>query len=586
VVRFSTMPGVAEGGLMIQKLRKQITVFLWFAVGIFVAFIFFQWGMQFTGSRALTKRQKGIIGEVNGKPISSTSYNNLVAGYMEMGLTEDEAGDSAFYTLVEATILRDFYQTTKLIPSDKEIVEVIKTNPPPEILRDTLFYTNGSFDYLRYAEVLQNPQNVGYFRQYEALLRDALPKQRLSTYLLSTVQPTPIVNEYLKRNTIFTAEYGEVYIENIPVKFTEEELQEYYEKAKDYFKRPPSRLIKFVKLDLSPSLEDERLLIEEAKDILAQIQSGMSFDTLAYRFSDDAKTKKEFGYLGFVKRGDIGKELEDVVFSMSKGEVKGPIKTEEGIYILKCKSKRGNSVEILQIFLRLTPSYETRSMVMEKAVSFIELTKENGFEKAAEGMNLEVKTTRSSRIDGMDISSFTAGAKKGKISQPVPRRDGIYVLMYEGKLPEVLPAYSDIKEEVKERFLDERRKEMAQERLLEVKTDVESGKNFARVLKNLGITYRIAKSFTITDPPGNLSTEPAFYGALWAMKEGDLSEPVIGRKYCYIIKCIKREEPEKEQLQKEFADFQLNLWREERDRIFDEWLKSQIARAKIEDYRY
>ncbi|MEA3431088.1 MAG: peptidyl-prolyl cis-trans isomerase [candidate division WOR-3 bacterium] len=577
---------------MMQKLRKQITVFLWFAVGIFVAFIFFQWGMRFAGSRALTKRQKGIIGEVNGKPISSTSYNNLVAGYMEMGLTEDEAGDSAFYTLVEATILRDFYQTAKLIPSDKEIIEVIKTNPPSEILQDTLFYTNGNFDYLRYAEILQNPQNIGYFRQYEALIRDALPRQRLSTYLLSTVQPTAVINEYLKENTVFTAECGEVYIENIPVKFTEEELQEYYEKAKDYFKRPPSHLVKFVKFDLSPSLEDERLLIEEAKDILSQIQSGVSFDTLAYRFSDDAKTKKEFGYLGFVKRGDIGKELEDIVFSMSKGEVRGPIKTDEGIYILKCKSKTGaqhspkNSVEILQIFLRLTPSYETRSMIIEKAVSFIELTKENGFEKAAEGMNLGVKTTRSSRIDGMDISNFIAGAKKGKISQPVPRRDGIYVLMYEGKLPEVLPAYSDIKEEVKERFLDERRKKMAQERLLEVKTDVESGKNFARALKSFGITYRIAKNFVITDPGDNLPTEPAFYGALWAMRDDDLSEPVIGRKYCYLIKCIKRKEPRKEQIQKGFADFQLNLWREERDKIFDEWLKSQIASAKIEDYRY
>lgn len=571
---------------MIQKLRKQITVFLWFAVGIFVAFIFFQWGMQFAGSRTLTKRQKGIIGEVNGKPISSTSYNNLVAGYMEMGLTEDEAGDSAFYTLVEATILRDFYQTAKLIPSDEEIIEMIKTNPPSEILQDTLFYTNGNFDYLRYAEILQNPQNIGYFRQYEALIRDALPRQRLSTYLLSTVQPTAVINEYLKENTVFTAEYGEVYIENIPVKFAEEELQEYYEKAKDYFKRPPSHLVKFVKLDLSPSPEDERLLIEEAKDILSQIQSGVSFDTLAYRFSDDVKTKKEFGYLGFVKRGDIGKELEDVVFSMSKGEVRGPIKTDEGIYILKCKNKTGNSVEILQIFLRLTPSYETRSMIIEKAVSFIELTKENGFEKAAGGMNLEVKTTRSSRIDGMDISNFIAGAKKGKISQPVPRRDGIYVLMYEGKLPEVLPAYSDIKEEVKERFLDERRKEMAQERLLEVKTDVESGKNFARALKSFGITYRIAKNFVITEPGDNLPTEPAFYGALWAMRDDDLSEPVIGKKYCYIIKCIKREEPGKERLQKGFADFQLNLWREERDRIFDEWLKSQIASAKIEDYRY
>ncbi len=571
---------------MIQKLRKQITVFLWFSVAIFVAFIFFQWGMQFTGSRALTERQKGIIGEVNGRPISSIAFNNLVAGYIEMGLTEYEAGDSAFNTLVEATILRDFYEKAGLFPSDKELVEAMKTNPPPEILRDTLFYTNGKFDYLKYAEVLGNPQNVGYFRQYEALIRDALPRQRLSVYLLATVQPTAMINEYLKRNTVFTAEYGEVDIENIDVNFTEEELQKYYEREKDCFTRPASHLVKFVKFDLSPSLEDERLLTEEARDIISQIQSGVSFDTLAYRFSDDIKTKRISGYLGFVKRREIKKELEDMVFSMSKGEVKGPIKTEEGVYIFKCKSKRRDSVEISQIFLRLAPSYETRGMVMEKAFSFIELARKNGFEEAAKDIDLVVETTTKNSVGNMDISNFISGAKKGKMSYPVPRMDRIYVLMYEGKLSPSLPSYRDIKEEVMERFLGEKKKEIAREKLSDAKSDIESGKTFARALGAYDIAHRIDKDFTITNSRANLPTEPAFYGALWAMGERDVSEPVIGRKFCYIIRCIKRKEPDREQLQKKFGDFQVKLWREERDRIFDEWLKSQIARAKIEDYRY
>lgn len=571
---------------MIQKLRKQVTVFLWFAVAIFVAFIFFQWGMRFTSSRSLTERQKGIIAKVNGRPVSSAAYNNLVANYVEMGYTEDESGDSAFKSLVEATILREFYETAKLLPSDKEIIEVIKTSPPPEILKDTLFYTNGNFDYAKYGEILKNPQNVNYFRQYETWIRNALPRQRLSTYLLSAVQPTTEISEYLKRNTVFTAEYGEVYIENMPVEFTEEDLREYYEREKDCFKRPRAKLVKFVKFDLSPSLEDERLLMEEARDIMSQIQSGVSFDTLAYRFTDDVKTKQDFGYLGFVKRGEIEKKLEDVIFSMSKDEVKGPIKTEEGVYILKCKSRTRNSVEISQIFLKLTPSYETRNAVMGKAYSFIDLAGENGFEKAAEDMNLELRTVTDNRADNMDISSFLLNAKKGKISQPVPRMNGIYVLIYEGELPEFLPPYDDIKKEVREKFLEEKRKEKARERLLKVKKEVEDGKSLVGALKDRGIAHRIAKNFTITDPPAVLPAEPAFYGALWAMNEGDLSGPVMGRKYCYIIKCIKKKQPEKEQLKKEFGDFQVKLWREERDKIFDEWLKAQIARAKIEDFRY
>ncbi|MCK4328719.1 peptidylprolyl isomerase [candidate division WOR-3 bacterium] len=569
---------------MIQRLRKQITVFLWFAVAIFVAFIFFQWGMRFASSRSMTQLQKGVIAEVNGKEISSIAYSNLVRNYMEMGYTEDEASDSAFNTLVEATILRDYYQKVGLIPSDKEVVDAIKTNPPPQILQDTTFYTSGEFDYLKYAELFQNPQNIRYFRQYESWIRDIIPRQRLYMQVLSTVQPTASINEYFKRNTLFTVEYGEIHTEDIIVDFDESDLQEYYEREKELFKRPKAILVQYVKFNLSASLEDENMLIEEATDIISQLHSGESFDTLVLRFSDDSKTKREFGYIGFVKRGKLSNKLEKAIFSMSRDDIYGPIKTEDGVYIFKCYSRTRDSVEISQIYLRLVPSYETIGLAMDNAFSFIELAQENGFENGAQAMNLELQETTSEELDGFDISNLLLTSKIGKISQPIRRKDGIYVWTNRGTIPETIPPFSEIKEEVKESYLKEKREAIIKTILIEVKNNVEYGTTFNRALKD--IKYKKVDKFSIVNPPIDMPTDPTFYGAIWVTSEGNVSNPVIGKDACFIIKCIKREEPEIETIQEKFSEFQVELWKERRDKAFNEWLKSQIELSKIEDYRY
>ncbi len=569
-----------------MRLRKKIGLFLWFAVGIFVAFIFFEWGMQFAGARAPTELEEGVIGEVDGLPISTVVYNNLVRSYLQFGFTEDEAADSAFNALVRETILNRFYEKAGLFPSDEEIINVIRTNPPPEILADTMFFTDGEFDFMKYREILQNPQNIRFFIQYEMQLRDALPRQRLSTYLLSTVHPAYMINEYLKGNTVFTAEYGKIRMEDIRVEWTEQDLQAYYEREKALFRTPPSHLVQFIKFPLSPSIEDIRLLEEKAGDIMSQLKSGVSFDTLALRFSDDIETRGNFGYVGFVKRGELTEELDEAAFSLREGEVSEPIKSEEGLYILKCISITRDSVEISKILLSLIPSFETRSEVMEKALLFYELAKEEGFEKTAEGMNLEIDSTKENRIDGIDLSRFIRDAEMGKISRPISRRDGIYVFSYEGEIPEQIPPFSDIREEVKERYLFIRREEIARERLQNVKNRVDKGETFADAVERYGLSYNEVREFAIKAPPENLLGQPAFHGALWAMREGDISGPVIGREFGHIIKCLRREEPDTEQMEEEFRDFQVEFWREARERVFDEWLKSQIANAEIKDFRF
>lgn len=73
---------------------------------------------------------------------------------------------------------------------------------------------------------------------------------------------------------------------------------------------------------------------KEAKDILAKINSGENFETLAKKHSTCPSGKKG-GDLGWFGKGMMVKEFEDASFSAKDGDVVGPVKTQFGYHIIK-----------------------------------------------------------------------------------------------------------------------------------------------------------------------------------------------------------------------------------------------------------
>ena len=88
--------------------------------------------------------------------------------------------------------------------------------------------------------------------------------------------------------------------------------------------------------DNATLLDREKL----AKSLLARVQSGEDFAKLAREYSQDAGTRAEGGDLGFIGRDILPKPLEELVFSMNVGEVKGPVRADRGFHIIKLVDKR------------------------------------------------------------------------------------------------------------------------------------------------------------------------------------------------------------------------------------------------------
>ena len=79
--------------------------------------------------------------------------------------------------------------------------------------------------------------------------------------------------------------------------------------------------------------------IRDAKMILEKLNEGVSFTTLAKKYSK-CPSKKRGGDMGYFERGQMAKPFEDAAFSLKKGEMSGPVRTQFGYHIIKVMSKR------------------------------------------------------------------------------------------------------------------------------------------------------------------------------------------------------------------------------------------------------
>ncbi|MDF2676710.1 MAG: PpiC-type peptidyl-prolyl cis-trans isomerase [Bacillota bacterium] len=121
------------------------------------------------------------------------------------------------------------------------------------------------------------------------------------------------------------------------IQVTDEELKEYYENNISKFKTEESVKASHILVDSE----------EKANEILEDITDGLSFEEAAKQNSS-CPSKAQGGDLGQFGRGQMVQEFDEKVFSMKKGEISEPVKTQFGYHIIKVTdviSERNSSLE-------------------------------------------------------------------------------------------------------------------------------------------------------------------------------------------------------------------------------------------------
>lgn len=80
-----------------------------------------------------------------------------------------------------------------------------------------------------------------------------------------------------------------------------------------------------------------------AQALLAKLKAGADFAAMARKHSQDSITRSDGGDLGWFGRGTLPSNVENIVFAMKKGEIKGPLRTERGFHLMQVVDRKESS---------------------------------------------------------------------------------------------------------------------------------------------------------------------------------------------------------------------------------------------------
>jgi len=113
-------------------------------------------------------------------------------------------------------------------------------------------------------------------------------------------------------------------------------IQEYYEENKEQFKSGEqarvAHIVKYVNWQT-----DEETAYNAIKEAQDELKNGAAFETVVEKHTDCADSG---GDLGYVMKGQMVEEFEDVVFNLGVGEVSDVFRTRFGFHIAKVYDRK------------------------------------------------------------------------------------------------------------------------------------------------------------------------------------------------------------------------------------------------------
>lgn len=102
---------------------------------------------------------------------------------------------------------------------------------------------------------------------------------------------------------------------------------------------------------------------ELAKEIKEKLKNGGDFAALAKEHSQDPGSKDNGGDLGYFTRGQMVPQFEEAVFTLNKGDISEPIKTQFGYHLIKVEDRRAKQPPAFEV----VKDRILQSMLLQKA---------------------------------------------------------------------------------------------------------------------------------------------------------------------------------------------------------------------------
>jgi peptidyl-prolyl cis-trans isomerase D len=521
---------------MLQNIRDRITggYAIAFLVLMAVPFVFFGINYDFIGG--------GYAARVEGVEISTAQlqneYQGELARYAEFGadlppqlrslLRQGVLNNLIRETLVNLHVAEEGYRI-----GDQTVTDFIQRVPE--------FQLDGRFSKDRYYQWIE--ERALSPARFEESQREALRLQQFQRGLAATAFVTPAeYRRYLnlhgeqRRAAIATfnadrfaedIEIGEddlaAWYNDNPAEFqtpesadidyleidrgvlrsragiSDQELQEYYTQSANRYLQDERRQARHI---LIPFGDDRSAAEEQATALAARATAGEPFEDLARQYSGDGGTAEQGGDLGLTMKSQMPGTLGDEIFTMTEGQIKGPVESEFGYHVIRLDDiEAGGPLPLDQVRGEL--ENELRDIKAEEAFQQLQralsdaLFDGQSLEQMAASAELEVKSASGfTRNGGEPFGSNQAAIDA--IFDPRVLRDGAVSDIVEldanraavFKVRELHEAAQQPLEEVREQIVEtlrmERARRIVRERSQELEAKLKNGADFAEAAAEAG----------------------------------------------------------------------------------------------------
>lgn len=599
---------------MMKQLRESTKVIMIIVAVAFVGLMVFEWGMDLSGSTS-RGTSGSALGSVNGSEIAVEEYQRQYQFLYETAQRQDPTGDlgpedlqrieeQAWDEVVNLTLLRQEAERRGIGVTDRELVEYIKNNPPPDIANLPAFQTEGRFDLQKYQQALADPALAGTWAEYERQLRARIPIQKLQEQVAAGIPVTDLELLERYRQQYERARIAYVHLDParlVPadrVSVTDEEIERAYGRLKDEFRRDESATIQLVTFRPEIMAADSSRIAALADSLATAARAAdADFAELAERHSDDGTTAELGGDMGWIDPAVMHPTFAAALARLEPGQVSEPFLTPFGWHVVRLENRSEEDgeprVRARQILLGIEPGAEERQRARAAAQSFArEASEADGFDRAAAERGLEVRRPptfeRGVVVPGLGVASavaeFVFANPAGSVSGPLEHGSAFHVVRVDGRYPSGTIALARVRDEIGDRLMQEKRLAAVRAMAPEVVAEARRG-GLEAVARRFGVELRTTGWFTRENNIPAIGSGTPVAGAAFGLAQGQTAGPIETPRGLYLIRLIEKQGVDDQQFEQAKPSLREEVRAEKTREVIRAWFEALKERAEIEDNR-
>ena len=339
----------------------------------------------------------------------------------------------------------------------------------------------------------------------------------------------------------------------------EDDIKDVYNIDEERFALPKQVNASHILIKVSPDAPEDivKAALDKSDEILEKIKKGADFADMAKQFSQGPSAKNG-GNLGYFKQSEMTEPFARKAFSMKKGEMSEPVRSNFGFHIIKVndirEAQKKALAEVRAIIVEELKKDMAKDVAVEQAEVFAEqLQEETGFNELEliehayrESTGLFSYKNPPSVIRGkQEMLDVIFMLNPNELSGLMEFDDGYYILQVDKINPPGLPEFSNVKEFVFAEWKEEKKDELALKSSEQLASDIYNGKiTWEDAVSESGADSITTSGFTrYGSIPGITPSQIIVKNAFMLSMDKPYIEKAIktGDDYCIIrLKEIKR----------------------------------------------